>query len=995
MACFLSLFVAANAFAGSKISFTSGGLNTTEIYVMNSDGTNKTRLTTNQNDDRMPAWSPDGSKIAFTSDRDGNMEIYVMNADGTNQINLTQNPAWDWMPAWSPDGSKIAFTSNRDGNMEIYVINADGTNQINLTKNPAANDEFPAWSPDGSKIAYVSNEKIYIMNADGTNPTRLTTNEESENSPAWSHDGSKLAFSIALSIDPQNARWEIYLINIDGSGQTNLTNNLMANDVWPAWSPDGSKIAFESDDGGSDFEIYVMNTDGTGLTNLTNNPTDDMFPAWGPEEISSTFYWKDYNGEADGGYMPDIDQKQDFPRAFKQLDFDYDDEGAETMPEWTSFAISAYSPTVGYGWDNVTGIEGRKRASGDALQKDFHFSSQDRTFIIDLPNGTYAVGLYMGDMQFPHDKMDVYAEGVLVENDISTAAGEVLFLRPSDVTVTDNQLNLLFHDDGGTDRNWVVNGIIIAPYLDNHYCAPVAEANSLWWLDKRWDHIEIFTDPINAGGYIGGDINHDGVADILDLVQDLARYMDTNGQRTGSLHTGTFLSDEGDGIYNFLHDYRLHDKLYATSFWFESCQWLFPFLADEVYACEDVKLDLGFYRVEECFGAAGNGEITWTQVGTHAVTVAGVDSQSMQLAISDPDNDAAEAGFPGVVRPEPQGHLPHPGYSDIESHNFEWNASHDIYTVVDLHAPFQMCVLQNYPGKINLPQGEWSGPFQTFWAPFFPDCVPGMIVTTVEAAVIVSPIICGNDVVDPGEECDDGNLSNGDGCSSTCQLEPDIAVSPTIWNFGNVVVGKSSTKTFTISNTDDNGTLTIGTITIIGTNANQFSKLNDNCSGQSITPSGSCTIDVKFSPTSLGAKSETLSIPSDDPDENPLDVPLNGTSVAPNVTCSFSPAATPPISIIRGGILKFHVTVQNNENTTQTFKFATKVKLPSGTMYPPFLIGPVNVTLNANSSVDGNSSLSIPLNATYGTYTYYGYVGIAGPPAVEYGRCQFDFTVVQ
>lgn len=34
------------------------------------------------------------------------------------------------------------------------------------------------------------------------------------------------------------------------------------------------------------------------------------------------------------------------------------------------------------------------------------------------------------------------------------------------------------------------------------------------------------------------------------------------------------------------------------------------------------------------------------------------------------------------------------------------------------------------------------------------------------------PGVCGNGVVEKGEQCDDGNTSNDDGCSSTCQLEP-------------------------------------------------------------------------------------------------------------------------------------------------------------------------------------------------------------------------------
>ncbi len=39
-------------------------------------------------EDVFSAWSPDGTKIAFDSRRDGNFEIYVMNADGTNPTRL-------------------------------------------------------------------------------------------------------------------------------------------------------------------------------------------------------------------------------------------------------------------------------------------------------------------------------------------------------------------------------------------------------------------------------------------------------------------------------------------------------------------------------------------------------------------------------------------------------------------------------------------------------------------------------------------------------------------------------------------------------------------------------------------------------------------------------------------------------------------------------------------------------------------------------------------
>lgn len=251
-----------------KIAYISSPDGDQEIYVMNADGSNQTRLTFNPAADSGPAWSPDGLKIAFTSNRDGNEEIYVMNADGSGQTRLTQNAADDFSPAWSPDGQMIAFTSSRDGKGEIYVMNADGSNATNLTHHPAYDAE-PAWSPDGTKIAFHSNRTpdndIYVMNVDGTGVTQLTTHREHDHSADWSPDGSKIIFT---SFRDSSSNAEIYVMNADGSGQNNLTRR-NANDLSPCWSSDGTKIAFHSPRSGR-HEVYVMNADGSGQTQLTN-----------------------------------------------------------------------------------------------------------------------------------------------------------------------------------------------------------------------------------------------------------------------------------------------------------------------------------------------------------------------------------------------------------------------------------------------------------------------------------------------------------------------------------------------------------------------------------------------------------------------------------------------------------------------------------------------------------------------------------------------------
>ena len=187
------------------------------IYVMNADGTEQKRLTTNTFGDGYPTWSPDGMKIAFTSTRYANVDIYVMNADGIGQTRLTTDAAIDTQPSWSSDGTKIAFASSRStdwGDLNIYVMNADGTGQTRLTTN--THDDFePDWSPDGTKIAFASfrddNAEIYVMNADGTGQKRLTTNAVHDSQPSWSPDGMKIAFVSS------NGYKDIYVMNKDGT----------------------------------------------------------------------------------------------------------------------------------------------------------------------------------------------------------------------------------------------------------------------------------------------------------------------------------------------------------------------------------------------------------------------------------------------------------------------------------------------------------------------------------------------------------------------------------------------------------------------------------------------------------------------------------------------------------------------------------------------------------------------------------------------------------
>jgi Tol biopolymer transport system component len=261
-----------------------------DIFTMDLDGSNQTRLTTSLAYDDQPKWSPDSSKIAFMSGRDGNLEIYTMNADGSGQTRITNNPLADGFPAWSPNGAKLAFVRgnlNDPSTFEIYVMDANGSNQVRLTTDSAI-DGVPSWSPDGTKIVFMSGGssvfdpnafEIYRIDADGNNRTRLTNNFIADGQPSYSPDGSKIVFASGNAMNPRGI--EIYVMNADGSNRIQLTNN-SETDGFPAWSFDGANIVFASGSVNDEttVELFVMNANGTNPAQITKNSNLDWFPDW-------------------------------------------------------------------------------------------------------------------------------------------------------------------------------------------------------------------------------------------------------------------------------------------------------------------------------------------------------------------------------------------------------------------------------------------------------------------------------------------------------------------------------------------------------------------------------------------------------------------------------------------------------------------------------------------------------------------------------------------
>lgn len=146
---------------GSRIAFAAGvGRDPDDIYTMNPDGTDVRQLTSNDVPDDQPHWSPDGSRIAWVSGIGDKAAIYVMNADGSGKTRLTGDNNFEELPfrvdiAWAPDGSEIAYTTETYSDIpnlasRVHVVDLTSGSDVRV-----AQGGLLGWSTDGRSILVV------------------------------------------------------------------------------------------------------------------------------------------------------------------------------------------------------------------------------------------------------------------------------------------------------------------------------------------------------------------------------------------------------------------------------------------------------------------------------------------------------------------------------------------------------------------------------------------------------------------------------------------------------------------------------------------------------------------------------------------------------------------------------------------------------------------------------------------------------------------------
>ena len=231
--------------------------------------------------------------------------------------------------------------------------------------------------------------------------------------------------------------------------------------------------------------------------------------------------------------------------------------------------------------------------------------------------------------------------------------------------------------------------------------------------------------------------------------------------------------------------------------------------------------------------------------------------------------------------------------------------------------------------------------------------------------------------------------------------EPNISVTPTSMDFGDVVVGNSPVKNIQITNTG-NRQLTIYGIT---SNNEQFVVIN---STTTIAPGNTATISVRFSPLSSGLKTGTVSINSDDPDTptkivilqgNGIVVPVPDIDVFPTSIdfglVEVNKSLSKDLRIYNRGNATLQISSITSDNVQFTVLNATSI--PSGgTMllsvrFIPTSMGQKTGTITIVSNDPDEPSVSISI---YGDGMYPGFVDVGVWTPIQQSNILYDLNDV-
>lgn len=231
-----------------------------DIWKVDSNGGNASRITALEGEEINPRISPDGKWLAFSSNQYGNYDVYVMPAEGGSIKQLTFHTGKDEIENWGWDSKTIYFTSNRNNNFGSFKTTIEGKTPQKLFNNYFNNTNGLAETPAGEYLFTSSSEsanQVHRKHYKGeNNPDILGYNPKNNSFKQYTNYAGK---DFNPSVDKNGT---IYFISDENNNEYNLyelkngkkapLTQFETSIKKPFVSANGSKVIFEKD-----YQLYT------------------------------------------------------------------------------------------------------------------------------------------------------------------------------------------------------------------------------------------------------------------------------------------------------------------------------------------------------------------------------------------------------------------------------------------------------------------------------------------------------------------------------------------------------------------------------------------------------------------------------------------------------------------------------------------------------------------------------------------------------------------
>jgi Tol biopolymer transport system component len=211
--------------------------------------------------------SPDGTRIAVDlRDARGNVDAWALDIATGIKSRITTHEDADYTPMWSPDGQSVGFTSYRSGVGNLYRREIGVVAEETLIQASTSEQRLMDWSQDGRYWLYEQDfREAGAVNESQTDllaipidaqrePMQLTNTPFDERNPRLSPDARWIAYQ-----SNESGRFEIYVQSFPRPGIKQQVS--AGGGEIPVWRSDGGELFYLTRDGGL-MAISVTVVDG-------------------------------------------------------------------------------------------------------------------------------------------------------------------------------------------------------------------------------------------------------------------------------------------------------------------------------------------------------------------------------------------------------------------------------------------------------------------------------------------------------------------------------------------------------------------------------------------------------------------------------------------------------------------------------------------------------------------------------------------------------------